>query len=96
MNIKGETSMVSKAFKVTNSLGLHMRPASFFVSEMAKFSSDVRIKFNDLDVDGKSLMSVIAACIKCGSDIEIECSGDDEQAALDKASELIESGLGEE
>ncbi len=88
--------MVSKAFKVTNSLGFHMRPASFFVSEMSKFSSDIRIKYNGLDVDGKSLMNLIAACIKFGSDIQVECTGDDEQAALDKATELIENGLGEE
>ena len=88
--------MVSKALKVTNSLGFHMRPASFFVGEMTKFSSDVTIRFNGRGVDGKSLMNLIAACIKFGSDIEVECSGDDEQEALDKAVELIENGLGED
>lgn len=40
-------------------------------------------------------MNIIAACIKCGSEIQIECSGPDEQEALDKAIALIESGLGE-
>lgn len=40
-------------------------------------------------------MNIIAACIKCGSEVEIECSGADEQQALDEAVKLIESGLGE-
>ena len=40
-------------------------------------------------------MNLMAACIKCGSELEVRCTGDDEQAALDKAVGLIESGLGE-
>lgn len=88
--------MVSKQLKVTNSQGFHMRPATAFVNAMAKYQSDVTIKFNGLDVNGKSLMNLIAACIKFGSEIEVVCNGDDEQAALDEAVALIESGLGEE
>jgi phosphocarrier protein HPr len=88
--------MVNQQLKVTNSQGFHMRPATMFVSEMAKFQSSVTIKFNGLNVNGKSLMNLIAACIKFGSEIEIVCEGDDEQAALEKAVQLIESGLGEE
>ncbi|MFZ2859603.1 MAG: HPr family phosphocarrier protein [Ruminococcus bromii] len=38
---------------------------------------------------------MIAACIKCGSDIEIVCDGADENEALAEATQLIESGLGE-
>ena len=41
-------------------------------------------------------MNLIAACIKFGSEIEVVCSGEDEQAALDEAVSMIESGLGEE
>jgi len=46
-------------------------------------------------LNGKSIMSLIAACIKCGEEIEIQCSGPDERAALKKALELVKSGLGE-
>lgn len=81
--------MVSKKVNVTNPEGLHMRPAGVFTKEMAKFDSDVTIEFGGKDFDGKSIMNVIAACIKCGSEIEIKCSGVDEQAALDKAVELV-------
>jgi phosphocarrier protein len=88
--------MVNKELKVVNSQGFHMRPATMFVGAMAKYQSSVTIKFNGLTVNGKSLMNLIAACIKFGSEIEIICEGEDEQAALDEAVKLIESGLGEE
>lgn len=81
--------MVSKKVSVTNPEGLHMRPAGIFTKEMAKFNSDVTIEAGGKDFDGKSIMNVIAAGIKCGSEIEIRCSGADEQAALDKAVELV-------
>lgn len=88
--------MVSAKTKVVNKMGFHMRPANLFVSEMSKFSSSVTIVFNGKEVNGKSIMHIMASCIKFGSDIEIKCSGEDEQAALAKAVELVESGLGEE
>lgn len=87
--------MVSKKVTLVNAQGFHMRPASMFAAEMGKFASDVTIKFNGADFNAKSLLNIIAACIKCGSEIEIVCSGADEADALNKAVELIESGLGE-
>lgn len=88
--------MVSKELKVVNSQGFHMRPATVFVNNMSKYKSDVTIKFNGRDVNAKSLMNVIAACIKFGSEIEVVCNGEDEQEALNEAVQMIESGLGEE
>lgn len=87
--------MVSQKIVVENEQGLHMRPASVFTKAMAKFESDINIKFNDSNYNGKSIMNVIAACIKCGSEIEIECSGSDEKEALAAAIDLIQNGLGE-
>lgn len=88
--------MVKQTVTLTNGQGFHMRPAGLFAGEMGKFTSDVWIYFNGSQVNGKSLMNIIAACIKCGSEVEIVCEGADEEAALKKAVELIESGLGEE
>ena len=87
--------MTSKTLTITNAQGFHMRPAGAFATAMAKFNSNVTIKFNGSDVNGKSLMNIIAAGIKCGSTIEIVCEGDDENAALDSAVALVESGFGE-
>ncbi|MCH5299890.1 MAG: HPr family phosphocarrier protein [Ruminococcus sp.] len=87
--------MVSEKLTLKNAQGFHMRPAGVFAGEMGKFTSDVKIKFNGNEINGKSLMNIIAACIKCGSEIEVICDGADEQAALDKAVELINGGMGE-
>lgn len=87
--------MVSKTVTIKNEQGLHMRPAGIFAKEMAHFNSDVNIVFNGKKINGKSVMNIIAGCIKCGSEVTIEAEGDDEQAAVDKAVEVIESGFGE-
>ena len=87
--------MVSKQVTLTNAQGFHMRPASVFATAMGKYSCDVTIKFNGNDYNAKSLLNIIAACIKCGSEFIVECNGPDENEALAKAVELIEGGLGE-
>lgn len=88
--------MVSKSFTIKNKMGFHMRPANVFVTAMTKYTSDVNIVFNGKPINGKSIMNIMAACIKCGSEITVECDGADEEAMLAEASALIESGFGEE
>lgn len=87
--------MVSQKITLTNGSGLHMRPASVLSQAMAPFASEVTIVANGNEINAKSLMAIVAAAVKCGTEIEIRAEGADEQAALDKAVELIESGLGE-
>lgn len=87
--------MVSQKITVSNPQGLHMRPAGVFAKGVAKFESNVNIVFNGKTTNGKSLLNIIGACIKCGNEIEIQCDGPDEEEALKTAIELIESGLGE-
>ena len=87
--------MVSKKVTIVNAQGFHMRPANVFAAAMMKRQSDVTLKVNGKDVNAKSLMNIIAACIKCGNEVEVVCSGPDEEAALNEAVEMIESGFGE-
>ena len=87
--------MVSKKVTLVNAQGFHMRPASVFATAMGKYASSVTIKFNGNDYNAKSLLNIIAACIKCGSEIELVCDGPDENEALADAVERNESGLGE-
>lgn len=87
--------MVSKKLTLVNPQGFHMRPASLFASAMGKYSSKVTIKFNGNEYNGKSLLNIMAACIRCGSEIELVCDGADESEALAEATELIEGGLGD-
>lgn len=88
--------MVSQKLKVVNSQGFHMRPASTFAAAMAKYSSDIKIEANNMDVNAKSVMNIIAAGIKFGTEINVVCDGADEEEALKEAVGMIESGFGEE
>ena len=88
--------MVSKKMKVVNSQGFHMRPVTDFVNNMNKYNADVKIIAKGNEINGKSLMNIVASCIKFGDEIELQCTGPDEDAALKAAADMIESGFGEE
>ena len=87
--------MVSAKTKIVNPMGMHMRPAQLFVKAVTPFPCHVTLVCNGKEINGKSIMNLIAACIKCGTEVEVQCSGPDEQAALTEALRLIDSGLGE-
>ena len=87
--------MVSAKTKIVSPQGMHMRPAQLFVNTMAAYPCHVNILFGDKNVNAKSIMHLMAACIKQGSEIEIQCCGEQEAEALKAAVELVESGLGE-
>ncbi len=94
-NQRGEIKMVSQTFTITNSQGFHMRPAGTFTSAMGKYQSTVTIVKDGNRIDGKSIMNLIAACIKCGTEITVEIEGPDEEAAMKEAAEMISTGFGE-
>lgn len=85
--------MITQKMMITNAEGLHMRPAGVFAKEMGAFQCRVTIVFDGKRINGKSLLNIISACIKCGSEISIECDGSDEQQAIAKAIQLIESNF---
>ena len=87
--------MVSKEVKIVNPSGLNLRPAGVFCAEAAKYSSLVTLTAKDYTANAKSVLSVLAACAKPGDIVEIVCSGEDEQAALEALCKAVEDGLGE-
>lgn len=86
--------MVTAHVKVINPQGMHMRPAKVFVTGVKGFPCDITIEANGRSVNGKSIMQIMTACIKQGAEIVIRCDGEQENEALQKAVELVESGLG--
>lgn len=74
-------------------MGFHMRPANVFVTEMANFKSDINLIAGEKTINGKSIMNIMAACIKYGTELTVECSGPDENEMLEKAVSLIENGM---
>jgi phosphocarrier protein len=87
--------MISKKVTIVNAMGFHMRPAMSFANAMTKYPCDVTICSNGVKTDGKSIMNIIASCIKCGMEIEVICNGEREDEALNEAVTMIESGFGE-
>ncbi len=87
--------MVSKVVKVVNPHGIHMRPAQIFVAAVQKYPCDIFFQYGNKRINAKSLMNLMAACIKCGSELTVVCSGDQEEEAMAEAVALIQSGLGE-
>lgn len=87
--------MITQKITVINPEGLHMRPAGVFSQEMSKFQCDVYVRFKNNRFNAKSILHLLSACIKCGSEIIIECNGIDEEEAIKKAVQIIENGLNE-
>lgn len=87
--------MISKVMTISNAQGLHMRPAGLLTSAVAKCSSSVTIKYNGKEFNAKSIMMVMSACIKCGSEVEFVCDGPDEAEAMAKIEELVNNNFGE-
>lgn len=88
--------MVTKKVTVVNKEGLHMRPAGELVKVVKSYPEcEVTLNANGKTVKAKSPMQIMAACIKKGCEVEIVCSGEKEQEALDKITVMFEDGFGE-
>ncbi len=87
--------MKSCKVRVMNPTGLHLRPAGNLCKEALKYKSMVTFQFKDGTANAKSVLSVLAACVKCGDEIELICEGEDEQEAIENLTRYIEAGLGE-
>ncbi|MBX9928151.1 MAG: HPr family phosphocarrier protein [Gemmatimonadaceae bacterium] len=87
--------MVERSVQVTNAQGIHARPSAEIVKLAAKFTSDITLVRDDLEVNGKSIMGVMMLAAECGSTLIIRAEGADADAALDALATLIASGFGE-
>lgn len=87
--------MVSQKVIITNPSGLHARPASVLAQAAGKCRSDVVLLYGSKTIQVKSILNIMAAAIKSGSEVEIQCNGETEKEDLQTLVALIESGLGE-
>lgn len=81
--------MISKKFIINNKIGLHARPAALFVQVANKYQSEVIVKKDDAEVNGKSIMGIMAIGVAGGETIEVILDGNDEQEAMDDIQELL-------
>jgi len=87
--------MTSQKVTVNNPTGLHARPASVFAKTAGKFNSSVKICVAGKEYNAKSIVSVLKACVKAGTEIELVADGEDEAAAVHTLCAAVEEGLGE-
>lgn len=83
--------MCIKEVVVTNQVGLHARPATFFTQKANEFKSGIWIEKDDRRVNAKSLLGVLSMGIVEGTSISIIADGDDENAAVEALCQLITS-----
>lgn len=85
--------MYSKEVTVTNGVGLHARPATFFIQKSNEFKSAIWVEKNDRRINAKSLLGILSLGIIKGTKIKIIADGVDEEAAVSSLINLIENEL---
>ena len=88
--------MIREELLISNKHGLHARPAAQFVKIAGRFSSDIKVIKDGLEVNGKSIMGIMMLAAEPGSEIILLIEGNDEQAAFDALKELIDQKFYEE
>ncbi len=83
--------MVKQDVIIKNRAGLHARPASMIVQTASKFSSNIYIHKDDIQVNAKSIMNLLTLGGAYKTELLISVEGEDEQAALDAIVALFES-----
>ncbi|HET6251918.1 MAG TPA: HPr family phosphocarrier protein [Tepidisphaeraceae bacterium] len=89
----------SRQTRISNTLGLHARPAMQFVDLASQFSSRVTVTTGGEEpgeADGKSVMQMIILAATEGTPLRIVADGDDAEAAVAKLAELVDGKFGEE
>ena len=87
--------MVTKDDVINNQVGLHARPATFFIQKANEFKSSIWVEKEDRRVNAKSLLGVLSLGIVKGTSIVLIADGTDEEEAISTLAELIDSDFSE-
>ena len=87
--------MVTKEVVINNQVGLHARPATFFIQKANEFKSSIWIEKEDRRVNAKSLLGVLSLGIVKGTAVSLIADGADEFQAIETLSGLIASDFTE-
>ncbi len=88
--------MYVKDVMVQNQVGLHARPATFFIQKANEFKSSIWIEKEERRVNARRLLGILSLVFVGGTAIRIIADGADEQVAVDSLVELVESGFSDE
>ena len=82
--------------RIRNRLGMHARPAAQFVRCAARFSSEVYVSRDGMEINGKSIMGVMMLAAEHGAAIRIRAEGVDAEHAVRELAQLVERGFDED
>lgn len=88
--------MLQNKFVIVNKLGLHARASALFVKTASRFSSDIKLAKEDVEVNGKSIMGIMMLAASKGVTVRLTVEGADEAEAMQAVGDLINNGFGEE
>ena len=88
--------MFVREVMVQNQVGLHARPATFFIQKANEFKSSIWIEKEERRVNAKSLLGILSLGIVGGTSIKVIADGSDEVQAVNALVELVDSGFSEE
>ena len=81
--------MIKRKLIIQNRYGLHARPAAQFVQIASQYDADIKIKKDEIEVNGKSIMGILMLAVEKGSEVELNISGKDEKEAMDALSAFL-------
>lgn len=87
--------MVVKEVVINNQVGLHARPATFFIQKANEYKSSIWVEKDERRVNAKSLLGVLSLGIVKGTKIKIIADGADEEEAMSTLTALIDSDFSE-
>lgn len=87
--------MISRIVTIKNSVGLHARPATFFVQKANCFKSSIWVEKEDCRVNAKSLLGILSLGISKGTEITVIADGADEAEAIEGLAALVDGEFGE-
>ncbi|MFA5562013.1 MAG: HPr family phosphocarrier protein [Eubacteriales bacterium] len=85
--------MMTREVTISNSIGLHARPATFFIQKANSYKCSIWVEKDDRRVNAKSLLGVLSLGIMQGMTITLIADGVDEHTALNGLEELVNQGL---
>ena len=87
--------MCVKEVLVQNQVGLHARPATFFIQKANEYKSSIWVEKEERRVNAKSLLGVLSLGIVGGTSIRIIADGPDQEEAVENLVDLVKSGFAE-
>ncbi len=85
--------MISRKVTIQNSVGLHARPATFFIQKANSYKSSIWVEKEDCRVNAKSLLGVLSLGIVKGTEITLIADGPDEAEAVEGLVSLVNNEL---